>query len=214
MGVLIALVLFWGLYSHEQNLFRVEDVRLSRNVVVGPITPDDVIEQPILISDEVISRPWGIAIKMATYGRDNRGALNVVLSQGGVSERYRLESVDIQDNAFIYLPVNSGEFVVGKATLRMQGEGNDKQTAPTAWSMTARSHRQMLKNGVPSGRELNLRFFYRESYWDSLVDQLGSPARAAMMLGVFVMGMGTTLFLLISVFIRGKRVDRSSLQAS
>ena len=107
-ALLLYIVLAVGFYLIGGDQLRYRDAQtdmLTGKGVIGEITADTVVEQPISPSGDYLT---GITLYGATYDRPNTGFLLVeVVSEGETLSECRIDTESLSDNTTFYIPLEA-----------------------------------------------------------------------------------------------------------
>jgi len=129
---------------------------------VGELVHDSRLMQPVVLSEDLVSRDWSIGVLLATYARRNHGTVEIALEQDTRRHIY-LDSASLEDNTFGFLDVPAGDFHAGPATLVVRGLEGELGSSPTAWTYTPNPGvPTFILNGQEDSRALCYKFFIYE----------------------------------------------------
>ncbi|MCX7512888.1 hypothetical protein [Frateuria sp. STR12] len=103
-----------------------------------------------------------VGIQFATYARRNSGQLGVHWSQPGRTNRWRVESSELEDNQFKYFCPQDGIELDSGFEIAVIGIDGKSGHSPTAWLTADTSLGTVRVNGQPRGKSLVLSFAARK----------------------------------------------------
>lgn len=159
------LVLFIGNLTLNKSHILLENQPVNL-VPIDPILAGDEIIQDIKLPDHKSSDTLNLKILMATYGRQNKGVLEIELLQGNKKQHLSYALSIVKDNDYFNIPIGSG-YKNGILTVKLSTKDTVNNESITCWlSESIVEKTKLIRNGQSMDRSLTYRVESVEKNFD------------------------------------------------